>query len=694
MLDEADTLNVIIRDSRSAFEDRFDRAIAPMEQVAQEFNLPSLARQVLQLRDRLHQDTFNIMVVGSFNAGKSTLINLLISGTHGADPDMARDLLPVDSLPATPVLTVVRYAPELKIVAFHLNGTGEEWSYEDYQREARLCTDSVSTSATGAALGGRLGEISHFEVGVPCQLLRDGVTVTDSPGLSEHPLRTEITHAALAKADACLFLFRSDMIVRQDELHELENALEKTGYCKAVVNLFYGDAASERLERAVVDRLKPARDADVNHKLDLKVAYVDCVRGLAARRSGDVAGLAAAGVISLEEELGAFLTTDAYRAKKIAAVDGARQKLGHIRSEVFLIGTAARAQTEELRVALDRCDEDMQDIEARRDRVEGIFGGMRLVAENEARRSFQSCVRDLELTLEGRFSEMPLASLRSVGGQLTELVTTRAAKEAVANLNQIVSEGLANWGSTSADRPGLLHDLSVATRASRQALEAELAGIDRRIADINLRIQTLDPVIVESEAVVGLHERLLTTGGSLLAFGPLAVFAVPGGWRSVVGTTIAALVASLGIPLLSAVLGIAFAPAVVAGLLLASMTGGSVAGALYQIERRVRDKALAAFKPALRALEHDEKAIAEIVRAVGVAIQKDADAATAALDATLSEQRESLATLRAISAGSLEKKQSLCDRTEQADAQLTAVNVELSRMVDELQQLNIGAVAA
>lgn len=90
-----------------------------------------------------------------------------------------------------------------------------------------------------------------------------------------------------------------------------------------------------------------------------------------------------------------------------------------------------------------------------------------------------------------------------------------------------------------------------------------MASINRRISDINLRIQALDPVDIKSEPVVGLRDRLLSTGGSLLAFSPFGIFAVPGGWRSLVGTSIAALIASLGIPLLSSILGIVFAPALV-----------------------------------------------------------------------------------------------------------------------------------
>lgn len=692
--DNLNTLKSIIAASRSAFEDRFDRAIAPLMDVTARFGLVVPKEHVFRLRKRLHDDTFKLLVIGHFNTGKSTLLNAILASAHSEEFAGSPGLLPMDSLPSSPVLTVLRYGERLTITAHSVDGTMEEWTLEDYQREARLYAELDGDALPGDTPGSRLERVGHFEITARLEILRAGLEIVDTPGLSEHPLRETITRNALSTADAVIFMFRSDMPAGTDEIEALTQVLAETGYCKVMVNLFPGAPYSPRLDKVFVQRLREVRELPHGDKLAGSIAYVNSKSALRARLDGDADALAASGQLALEADVGELLTREAYKAKKRAAVSGTRDKLVQIREEVQFIGIAAQAASEEVMAKLDVCDERMAEIDARLAKVQAIVEGLRVAARLETHRSFQARMRQIGISLEGRFAEVKIESLQTTLDKLKALVLSNASKEAVNHLNRIVAEELDDWASAPSDQPGLLQDLSDTLEGNRRVLQAELEQIETELRDIRVQLRALAPPEVTPEGAVGTADRVLTAGLGLITLGPVGAALAVGGWRGIVGMVVATAGAKLGLVLAASVLGIAVAPAVITAILLVAATGGPLAAALYKVERRIRANVLEAYKPALAAFAQDEKVVGEILAAVDRALAEECDNDLATLGAALGEQREGLAKMRAVCAASAEEKAAICADVARAEAELAAADATFAGMAGEIDAHDAPTIAA
>ena len=67
-----------------------------------------------QLIDKLRENRFNLVVLGAFKRGKSTLINALLG----------ESILPTAIVPLTSVVTVLGYGEHLNIEVLFHNGSG------------------------------------------------------------------------------------------------------------------------------------------------------------------------------------------------------------------------------------------------------------------------------------------------------------------------------------------------------------------------------------------------------------------------------------------------------------------------------------------------------------------------------------------------------------------------------------------
>ena len=115
-----------------------------------------------ELFERLAEDRFNLVVVGRFSRGKTSLMNAIL----------ATDLLPVGMVPLTSVITLVSYGSEPKAV-LHYQGTS---LFMDVPiRE--LAEHITERGNPGNGRGIRAAEVQ-----VPAEFLRRGFTFVDTPG--------------------------------------------------------------------------------------------------------------------------------------------------------------------------------------------------------------------------------------------------------------------------------------------------------------------------------------------------------------------------------------------------------------------------------------------------------------------------------------------------------------------------------
>src|SRR5262249_16462590 len=97
-------------------------------------HIKEIAEQLNRSRTQLDNDTFRVMLLGRFNAGKSTAANILLGNAvrPGAARERTGGLLPMSRPPSTATLNWVTYSdpPFVKVKRF--DDSEPEWTVEEF----------------------------------------------------------------------------------------------------------------------------------------------------------------------------------------------------------------------------------------------------------------------------------------------------------------------------------------------------------------------------------------------------------------------------------------------------------------------------------------------------------------------------------------------------------------------------------
>ncbi|HTZ70197.1 MAG TPA: dynamin family protein, partial [Acetobacteraceae bacterium] len=240
---------------------------------------------------RLAEDRFNVVVVGRFSRGKTSLMNAMLG----------RDWLPTAAVPLTSVITAVKYGSEPKAVLYY--------HHTSLFMDVKLWELPQHITERGNP-GNRRG-VSVAEVELPAEILRHGIYFVDTPGLgSSIAENTRNTERFLPEADALILVTSFDSPLSEEEvaIAALANASGRKLF--VVLNKQDAVAASERAE---VEAHVAARLDQVFAGAAPPAFPLSAADGLAARSCGDAAALAASGVPAFEAALGTFLANERRR---------------------------------------------------------------------------------------------------------------------------------------------------------------------------------------------------------------------------------------------------------------------------------------------------------------------------------------------------------------------------------------------
>jgi len=173
-------------------------------------------RDLLDARTRVCEDRFNLVVLGEFKRGKSTLINALLD----------RDLVPTGVVPLTSVVTVIGAGPRDRLVVRYADGRGLERPVEEL--------DEYVTEARNP--GNRLGvELARVELNH--ELLRAGLELVDTPGIgSIHSHNTEAARDFLPRVDAALCVLDAGQPLSEAEQQLIVDAAQRVPKLLVIIN--------------------------------------------------------------------------------------------------------------------------------------------------------------------------------------------------------------------------------------------------------------------------------------------------------------------------------------------------------------------------------------------------------------------------------------------------------------------------
>ena len=291
---------------------------------------------------KLAEDRFDLVVVGRFSRGKSTLMNAILG----------RPILPIGIVPLTSVITTLAYGSHLTVTL----------KYRDHRLEREIPLAALAEHITERGNPGNVRGVRCAEVRVPADILRRGFHFVDTPGLGSPIVEnTRTTQEFLPHADALLLVTSYESPLSAEELEVLRSARVAARSIFVVVNKQDILDAGEREEA-----LRHVRNCLGN------LGYGECDRvfSVSARDAFEGYGAAdsprraASGVEALKRELIRFLVTK----KRREFLRGCGERVRGLIRELAS-ADAASGLLERTRAWLERIGVEDQDAEQRADGI-------------------------------------------------------------------------------------------------------------------------------------------------------------------------------------------------------------------------------------------------------------------------------------------------------------------------------------
>lgn len=238
------------------------------------------------VREQLITNCFNLVILGQFKRGKTTLINSLIG----------KEILPSSVVPLTSIVTILRFGEELRCTIFMEDGNEKNIRIEELP-------DYVTEKGNPKNVRGvRCARIEY-----PSPFLEEGILLIDTPGVGSTFLHnTETTYDFLDHLDAALFLMSADVPISQVEKELIDTIKGSTQKIFFVLNKI-DNLAPKEIEEIIAFNKQVLEEMGVT--VD-EILPVSAREALKAKKADDGLQLSQSGLLRLEEALGRFLSSE------------------------------------------------------------------------------------------------------------------------------------------------------------------------------------------------------------------------------------------------------------------------------------------------------------------------------------------------------------------------------------------------
>ena len=342
-------------------------ALRELASLAGESGAASLHERILVDRlPRLEEERAVLVVLGEFNHGKTTFVNALLGGP----------VLPTGITPTTAMIHEVRHGDTARAVLVRRPADAGATS-----RPLTGPREEVAFSQLGDLVAGgraRPEDVLRVEIEYPAELLRDRVTLVDTPGVNDlNHQRAEITYGYVPRADGVVFLLDAGQILKESERRFLRDRLLGAGRDRIVFAINKADLLSPGERTEVMEYATRQLSSLVP---GAPVMFLSATRALAGDRAGS-------GLDALLAKLSSLLGND--RLKMLvdyAADEGLRV------SEILGRGLSARRRaltmtSEEFDRRLKALEGDVEQartlVDQRRSKIDEEIAAIKAVAQRD-----------------------------------------------------------------------------------------------------------------------------------------------------------------------------------------------------------------------------------------------------------------------------------------------------------------------
>lgn len=155
-----------------------------------------------QLKNRVLTDTFKLLVIGEFSAGKSTFINALLR----------QEILPTDPRPLTAIINEIKWGEGRRAVLHYKKAkdnsfkSPQEIPVERINEYVVVDYDRNKSNSKNARQEINESPYEKLELFWDLELCKQGIEIIDSPGLNANKTHEQITENYLSNVDAVLFV--------------------------------------------------------------------------------------------------------------------------------------------------------------------------------------------------------------------------------------------------------------------------------------------------------------------------------------------------------------------------------------------------------------------------------------------------------------------------------------------------------
>lgn len=300
-----------------------------LAQLAEQASMPELGTEARALDERVREGRAYVALVGQFKRGKSTLLNALLGSP----------ILPVDVLPATAVVTVIRHGtPPMALVRYVHGGS------------KAIALSELSEYVTQEHNPENQKGVAVVEVMIESEILASGLCFVDTPGIGSVFLgNTEATRAFVPHLDAALVVLGADPPISGEELELVRQITESCREIRFVLNKADRLTDSERIradqftrrvlaERAGLDQARLFEVSAAERVLDQGPqrdwpSLLGAIKALANQASNELVGKAERrGLVRLSQRLLHHL--ELQRSALLEPIEETARRVAKLRSSV------------------------------------------------------------------------------------------------------------------------------------------------------------------------------------------------------------------------------------------------------------------------------------------------------------------------------------------------------------------------
>ncbi len=417
--------------------DQITKYLITIRDVALAIKDSSTAGEVESTISSLQDEKFQLVVVGEFSRGKSTVVNALLGDR----------VLPTASQPTTAILSIIEHSDNPRFVLSYWDSEpNKEVDRDTFLSIVAPAEPTLGDSKSENAYQDRLKELSrikHATVGYPSPLCRDSVCIVDTPGTNDlDPMRENITYNFIPESDAVIFVLSAKMILAKTEIDFIRDRILTADVARVFFVINFADHLQTEQDRnkILAYAQNHLRDLVGNPKL-----YLICAKtALKIRRevTYDAEEMHETGFPDFENDLSLFLTKERGVVKLTKPVSrGVRLCTSLDRGPLAMMDATLSIGMEEIRGKINALKPEITKLTNERNvTVSGLLSALQNIGLEMA--------NDFRHGLE-RIAQVAVTTVDSYNGPLTKEDIAHAVESAVAPLQTVIYSSIQQRVETS-----------------------------------------------------------------------------------------------------------------------------------------------------------------------------------------------------------------------------------------------------